>query len=312
MKYKKVGIVGVGNVGSSIAYNLALKNICNKILLKDLREDFTKAVAIDLSQSISSVNIDTTIEAVSDDSEFSDCDIVVITAGIARKPGMTRDDLLFTNSKIMNSIVGGIIKYNENAILIIVSNPLDAMVYSALKKSNFQRNKVIGMAGILDTSRMKYFIKKKVGKGNIEAMVLGGHGDDMVPLIDETKIDGLPLKEYLNITEIDDVIEKTKYGGIEIVKLLKTGSAYFGPAQATVLMIESILEDKNLIYPCAVELKGEYGFENVVTGVPVKLGKNGVEEIIELNLNEEEKSNFNSSVNSVKELINKLENQLKE
>jgi malate dehydrogenase len=308
LKYKKVGIIGTGNVGSSIAYNLALRNICNKILLKDLREDFTKAIALDLSQAISSVNIDTQIEAVNKDCEFKDCDVIVITAGIARKPGMTRDDLLFTNAEIMNSIVKNIIDYNKDAILIIVSNPLDAMVYSALKISNWNRNRIIGMAGILDSSRMAYFIKNKTGKNQIEAMVLGGHGDDMVPLIKYTKVNGLSLNEVLNEEEICEVIEKTRNGGIEIVKLLKTGSAYLAPAQSTVLMIQSILKDEKLTYPCAVELKGEYGFDNVVTGVPVVLGKNGVEKIIELDLTEKEKDEFHNSVNSVKNLIEKLEN----
>lgn len=311
MGYKKVGIVGIGNVGSSIAYNLALKNICNKILLKDLRKDFTKAIALDISQAISSVNSKTIIEAVHSDEKFKDCDIVIITAGIARKPGMSRDDLLFTNAKIMNLIVQNVAKYNKDAILVIVSNPLDAMVYSALKASNFPRNKVLGMAGILDSSRMAYFIKEKIGYKKIEAMVLGGHGDDMVPLIKETKVDGVPLDEVLNENEIKNIIQKTRNGGIEIVKLLQTGSAYYAPAQATVLMVESILKDKKLTYPCAIELQGEYGYENVVTGVPIVLGKNGAEEIIEKKLSNQEKIDFNNSVNSVKTLIKKLkENSL--
>lgn len=230
MDYKKVGIIGVSNVGSNVANNLALKNICNKILLKDLREDFTKVIALDISQSSSSLNLKTVVEAVDNNEEFKDCDVIVITAGMPRKPGMSRDDLLHINANIMNSIVENVIKYNENAILIIVSNPLDAMVYTALKISNWPRNRVIGMAGILDSSRMAHFIKKKIGYKKIEAMVLGGHGDDMVPLIKETKVNGISLDEVLNSREIDDVIEKTKYGGIEIVKLLQTGSAYFVPA----------------------------------------------------------------------------------
>jgi malate dehydrogenase len=305
--YKKVGIIGVGNVGATIAYNLALKNVCNKILLKDIREDFTKAMALDISQAISSVNSKTVVESINTDEEFKDCDIVVITAGIARKPGMSRDDLLFTNAKIMNSIVQNVVKYNENAILIIVSNPLDAMVYTALKISNWARSRVIGMAGVLDSSRMAHFIKEKIGYKKIEAMVLGGHGDDMVPLIKETKVDGYSLDEVLNSAEIDDIIKKTRSGGIEIVKLLQTGSAYYAPAQSTVLMLEAILEDKKIVYPCAVELKGEYGYKNIVTGVPVLLGKNGAEEIIEKQLTLKEQNEFSNSVNSVKTLIEKLE-----
>ena len=307
MGYKKVGIIGVGNVGATIAYNLALKNICNKILLKDIRENLTKAMALDISQAISSVNSKTVVESINTDEEFKDCDIVVITAGIARKPGMSRDDLLFTNAKIMNSIVQNVVKYNENAILIIVSNPLDAMVYTALKISNWARSRVIGMAGVLDSSRMAHFIKEKIGYKKIEAMVLGGHGDDMVPLIKETKVDGYSLDEVLNSAEIDDIIKKTRNGGIEIVKLLQTGSAYYAPAQSTVLMLEAILEDKKIVYPCAVELKGEYGYKNIVTGVPVLLGKNGAEEIIEKQLTLKEQNEFSNSVNSVKTLIEKLE-----
>jgi malate dehydrogenase len=220
---------------------------------------------------------------------------------------MSRDDLLFTNAKIMNSIVQNVVKYNENAILIIVSNPLDAMVYTALKISNWARSRVIGMAGVLDSSRMAHFIKEKIGYKKIEAMVLGGHGDDMVPLIKETKVDGYSLDEVLNSAEIDDIIKKTRSGGIEIVKLLQTGSAYYAPAQSTVLMLEAILEDKKIVYPCAVELKGEYGYKNIVTGVPVLLGKNGAEEIIEKQLTLKEQNEFSNSVNSVKTLIEKLE-----
>ncbi|RXK13394.1 malate dehydrogenase [Halarcobacter mediterraneus] len=307
MRYKKVGIVGVGNVGSTIAYNLALKNICDEILLKDLREDFTKAMALDISQAASSVNSKTLIQDITKDEEFKACDIVVITAGVPRKPGMSRDDLLYTNAKIMNTIVQNIVKYNEDAILIIVSNPLDAMVYTALKVSKWTRNRVIGMAGILDSSRMAHFIKKKIGNKKVEAMVLGGHGDEMVPLIKETKVEGVSLDEVLNENEINDVLEKTKNGGLEIVKLLKNGSAYYAPAQGVILMLEAILENKEVILPCAVKLEGEFGYENVVTGVPIILGKSGAKKIIEKQLTKKEKEQFSSSISSVKTLIDKLE-----
>lgn len=307
MKYKKVGIVGVGNVGSTIAYNLALKNLCDEILLKDLRTDFTKAMALDISQAASSINSKTLIQAITKDEEFKACDIVVITAGVPRKPGMSRDDLLYTNAKIMNSIVQNIVKYNENAILIIVSNPLDAMVYTALKVSKWNRNRVIGMAGILDSSRMAHFIKKKIGNKKVEAMVLGGHGDEMVPLIKETKVEGVSLDEVLNKNEIKDILLKTKNGGLEIVKLLKNGSAYYAPAQGVILMLEAILENKEIILPCAVKLEGEFGYENVVTGVPIVLGKNGAIKIIEKQLSTEEKKQFFNSISSVKTLIDKLE-----
>lgn len=306
MKSTKVGIVGVGNVGSTLAFSLAKKNICDYILLKDLRANFTKAMALDVSQAASSENSKTIISAVEKDSEFRDCDIVVITAGVARKPGMSRDDLLMTNAKIMNSIIENVIMYNKNAIIIIVSNPLDAMVYTALKKSKWKRNKIIGMGGILDSSRMAHFIKEKVGAKDISALVLGGHGDDMVPMVNLSSIDGRFLPEVLGEDEIDEIVKKTKLGGIEIVKLLETGSAYFAPAQSTLLMIESILKDKKEIFPCAIRLDGEYGHEDVVTGVPVVLGKNGAEKIIEYPLSEIEEKSLLQSVNSVKTLIDKM------
>ncbi|WP_418179322.1 malate dehydrogenase [Aliarcobacter lanthieri] len=306
MSYKRVGIVGVGNVGSSIAYNLALQNICDEILLKDIREDFTKAIALDISQAIASINSKTTIKAICLDSEFKNCDIVVITAGVARKPNMSRDDLLLTNSKIINSIVRNVIKYNKDSILIIVSNPLDAMVYSALEASNFQKNRVLGMSGILDSSRMAHFIKEKIGNKKVEAMVLGGHGDDMVPLIKYTKVDGMSLTEILDEIELEDIIEKTKNGGAQIVKLLKTGSSYFAPAQSTVLMIKAIIEDEHIVYPCSVRLDGEYGYKNIVTGVPVVLCKEGAKQIIEIELTNKEKKEFHNSINSIQNLIKKL------
>lgn len=307
MKDTKVGIIGVGNVGSTLAYSLATKGICNEVLLKDLRENFTKAVALDISQAASSVNSKTIIKAIDTDKDMKNCDIVVITAGVARKPGMSRDDLLRTNAKIMASIVENVIKYNEDAIIIIVSNPLDAMVYKALKISNWARNKIIGMAGLLDSSRMAHFIKEKLGAKDIETAVMGGHGDDMVPLVESCKVDGKNISDFLSKDEILEIVEKTKNGGLEIVKLLETGSAYFAPAHCTSLMIESILNDKKEIFPCAVKLEGEYGFSNVVTGVPIVLGKNGMEKIIEHKLSANEKIEFSKSVNTVFTLIDKLE-----
>jgi malate dehydrogenase len=311
LKDKKVGIIGVGNVGSTIAYSLATKGICDYILLKDIRENFTKAIALDISQAASLVSSNTTIKAVEKDSEFKDCDVVVITAGIARKPGMSRDDLLYTNAKIMKSIIENVIEYNKNSIIIVVSNPLDAMVYTALKISNWARNKIIGMAGVLDSSRMIHFIKEKLSAKKIEAAVMGGHGDDMVPLIESSKVDGKFLSSLLDKDEIDDIIKKTKNGGLQIVKLLETGSAYYAPAFSTTLMIEAILEDKKEVFPCAVRLDGEYGFSNVVTGVPIVLGKNGMEKIIEHKLSESEKNQFSKSVNSVMTLIDKLDENTK-
>ena len=306
MNKKTVGIVGVGNVGSTLAFTLASKNICSSLLLKDLREDFVKAMALDISQAANAAKSKTVIKACLKDEEFKDCDIVVITAGIARKPGMSRDDLLLTNAKIMTSVINSVINYNPNAVIIIVSNPLDAMVYTALKASNYPRNKIIGMAGILDSARMAHFIFEKLGygQGQIEASVMGGHGDDMVPLADFSTVAGVNLSEVLSKEDIDDIVNKTKNGGAQIVKLLETGSAYYAPAYSTTLMIEAILEDKREIYPCAVRLEGEYGYSDIVSGVPVMLGINGVEKIIELNLKEEQKKQFAKSIASVRELIN--------
>jgi malate dehydrogenase len=236
---------------------------------------------------------------------------VVITAGIARKPGMSRDDLLLTNAKIMTSVINNITKYNPNAVIIIVSNPLDTMVYTALKVSNWPRNKIIGMAGILDSARMAHFIFEKLGygQGQIEASVMGGHGDDMVPLADFSTVAGVNLSEVLSKKDIDDIVFKTKNGGAQIVKLLETGSAYYAPAYSTTLMIEAILNNKREVYPCAVRLEGEYGYNNIVSGVPVMLGSNGIEKIIELNLKDEQKNQFSKSIASVKELVDTLENK---
>lgn len=308
MNKKTIGIVGVGNVGSTLAFTLATKNICSTLLLKDLRENFVQAMALDISQATNAARSKTITKACLKNEEFKDCDVVVITAGIARKPGMSRDDLLLTNAKIMTSVINDILPNNKNAIFIIVSNPLDVMVYTALKASNLPRNKVIGMAGILDSARMSHFIFEKIGygQGQIEASVMGGHGDDMVPLADFSTVAGVKLDELLSKEDVDDIVNKTKNGGAQIVKLLETGSAYYAPAYSTTLMIEAILEDKKKIYPCAIMLEGEYGYENIVSGVPVMLGSNGVEKVIELNLKEEQKKQFAKSVSSVQELVDIL------
>jgi malate dehydrogenase len=308
---KRVGIVGVGNVGATLAFTLATKNICSSLLLKDLRENIVQAMALDISQATNAAKSKTIVQSCIKDEEFKDCDIVVITAGIARKPGMSRDDLLLTNAKIMTSVINSITKYNPNAVIIIVSNPLDAMVYTALKASNWPRNKIIGMAGILDSARMAHFIFEKLGygQGQIEASVMGGHGDDMVPLADFSTVAGVNLSEVLSKKDIDDIVFKTKNGGAQIVKLLETGSAYYAPAYSTTLMIEAILNNKREVYPCAVRLEGEYGYNNIVSGVPVMLGSNGIEKIIELNLKDEQKNQFSKSIASVKELVDTLENK---
>lgn len=311
MNQKRVGIVGVGNVGATLAFTLAQKNICSTILLKDIRENILQAMTLDISQAANSAKSNSIIKACLTDEQFNDCDVVVITAGIARRPGMSRDDLLLTNAKIMTEVINNVTTFNPNAIIIVVSNPLDAMVYTALKASGYNRNKIIGMAGILDSARMSHFILEKLGygAGQIEASVMGGHGDDMVPLPNFSTVAGVPLCEVLNQNDIDEIVNKTKNGGAQIVKLLETGSAYYAPAYATAQMVEAILQDKKEIFPCAVRLEGEYGYENIVSGVPIMLGKNGVEKIIELHLNQIQKEQFSKSISSVQELINTLENK---
>lgn len=305
---KKVGIIGAGNVGATLAFSLANKNICSEIILKDLREDIVKAMALDISQASNTAKSKTKISVANKKEEFKDCDIIVITAGIPRKPGMSRDDLLLTNAKIVSSVVNETLPYNENAIYIIVSNPLDAMVYVAQKVSNLPRNRVLGMAGVLDSSRMAHFIQEKLGygQGEIEAWVMGGHGDDMVPLPNHSLVQGKKLTDIMSKEDIEEIIDKTRNGGAQIVKLLKTGSAYYAPAHSTSLMIEAIIKDTKQTLPIAVMLKGEYGYENIVAGVPAKLGKNGLEEVAELGLDETQKEQFKESVNSVKELVSVL------
>jgi len=306
---KKVGIIGVGNVGATLAFNLASKSLCNEIVLKDLRENIVEAMALDISQSANAANSKTKVGFAHNNEDFANCDVIVITAGIPRKPGMSRDDLLLTNAKIMTSVINDINEQNPNAVYIIVSNPLDAMVYTALKASKLDKNKVLGMAGILDSARMSHFIFEELGygEGEIDASVMGGHGDDMVPLANYSTVNGKPLDKILNEEQIEKIINKTKHGGAQIVKLLETGSAYYAPAYSTSLMVEAILSDNKKVYPCAVMLEGEYGYENIVAGVPVRLGKNGVEEVIELKLDEKQTAEFAKSIDSVKELVDTLD-----
>ena len=307
---KKVGIIGAGNVGATLASVLANKNICSQIVLKDLRANVVEAMALDISQAARAAKSSTKVTFAHTAQDFNDCDVVVITAGIPRKPGMSRDDLLLTNAKIMTSVINEIAPFNKNAIYIIVSNPLDAMVYTALKATGLSRNRIVGMAGVLDSSRMAHFIEEKLTftPSEIKAAVMGGHGDEMVPLANYSSVDGKDLKEFFSAEEIEDIIVKTRNGGAQIVKLLETGSAYYAPAYSTALMVEAIISDSKETYPCAVMLNGEYGYENIVAGVPVTLGKDGFEKIVELELNEEQKAQFAKSIASIKELVNTIDN----
>jgi malate dehydrogenase len=308
LENKKIAIIGAGNVGSTLAYTLASKNVCSHIVLKDIKQNLVKAMALDISQAANAAKSSTHVTHAEHAKDLTGCSLIVITAGLPRLPGMSRNDLLLTNAKILKAVVEEIKEYAPNAIIIVVSNPLDAMVYTALKVSGFPRNQIVGMAGILDSARMSHFILEKLGygAGQIESSVMGGHGDDMVPLPNFSTVAGLALTEVLSNEDIEDIVEKTKNGGAQIVKFLEKGSAYYAPAHATSLMVEAILKDKKEIYPCAVMLEGEYGFNDIVSGVPVMLGQNGVEKVIELHLNETQKELFRKSVASVQELVDTL------
>lgn len=308
VKGKRVGIVGAGNVGSTIAYSLAMLGSCHEIILRDNKIEIAKGKALDMSQAASAIRSHTIVSAADTMADLTDCDVVVITAGSPRLPGMSRDDLLMINANVTREVIEGVAKYSPNAIIIMVSNPLDAMTYVALRESGFDRSRVIGMAGILDSSRMAAFIQEKLGYGGgqIRASVMGGHGDDMVPLPRYSTVAGVPLSDVLNHDEIEEIVQRTRKGGAEIVALLQTGSAYYGPAKSTAIMVEAILKDTKQIYPCAVYLEGEYGFHDVVSGVPVMLGANGAEKIIEVTLDDTEKEMFAHSCASVQSLIDTL------
>jgi len=305
---KRVGIVGAGNVGATVAYSLAMLGSCHEIILRDNKIDVAKGKALDMSQAAAAVRSHTVVSVAEDMSDLSNCDVVVVTAGSPRLPGMSRDDLLMINARITKEVIEGIAKYSPDAIIIMVSNPLDAMTYVALRESGFERSRVIGMAGILDSSRMASFIQEKLGYGGgqIRASVMGGHGDDMVPLPRYSTVAGVPLSNLLTDAEINEIVTRTRNGGAEIVGHLKTGSAYYAPARSTTIMVEAILKDTKQIHPCAVFLEGEYGYSDVVSGVPVMLGANGAEKIIEVELDESEKKMFEGSCNSVRTLIDTL------
>lgn len=307
---KRVGIVGAGNVGATVAYSLAMLGSCHEIILRDNKIDVAKGKALDMSQAAAAVRSHTVVSVAEEMSDLTNCDVVVVTAGSPRLPGMSRDDLLMINANITKDVIAGVAKYSPDAIIIMVSNPLDAMTYVALRESGFERSRVIGMAGILDSARMASFIQEKLGYGGgqIRASVMGGHGDDMVPLASYSTVAGVPLANLLSPAEIQEIVVRTRNGGAEIVGHLKTGSAYYAPAKATAIMVEAILKDTKQIHPCAVYLEGEYGHSDVVSGVPVMLGANGAEKIIQISLSEDEKKMFEGSCSSVKNLINTLNN----
>ncbi len=300
---KKITVVGAGNVGASAAAWLAEKGTFD-IVLVDVVEGMPQGKALDLSQIGPIVGSDATIIGANDYGPTAGSDLFIVTAGIARKPGMSRDDLLKTNTGIVKAVAEQIKKTSPSAFVIVVSNPLDAMCYVMKQVTGFPRERVIGMAGVLDSARMATFIAQelKVSVKNVNAFVLGGHGDTMVPLPRYTTVSGIPLPELLSKDKIDAIVKRTANGGAEIVALLKTGSAFYAPSAAAVQMAEAILYDKKQILPCAVWLQGEYGLKEVYVGVPAKLGAKGLEEIIPLKLSADEQAALNKSAESVREL----------
>src|SRR5467141_40874 len=303
----KVTIVGSGNVGATAAHWIASKELADVVLI-DIVAGIPQGKGLALLEAMPIEKRDSNIIGTNDYADTASSDIVVITAGIPRKPGMSRDDLLNTNHKIMNDVVGKIVHHSPNCILIIVSNPLDAMAQAAYKMSGFPRERVIGMAGVLDSARFRTFIAQelKVSVENVTAFVLGGHGDSMVPLPRYSTVAGIPITDLLPPDKIQALVTRTANGGAEIVGLLKSGSAYYAPAASAVEIVEAILKDKRKILPCAAYLDGQYGVKGLYVGVPVKLGRSGVEQIIEIKLTRDEQAAFDKSAGAVRELVDKL------
>ncbi|MGO9212061.1 MAG: malate dehydrogenase [Terriglobales bacterium] len=301
---KKITIVGSGNVGATAAHWMASKELGDVVLI-DIIDGVPQGKGLDLLEAMPIEKRDSFVLGTQDYKDTANSDIVVITAGIPRKPGMSRDDLLNTNYKIMQDVVGKVVANSPNCILIVVSNPLDAMAQAAYKISGFSRNRVIGMAGVLDSARFRAFIAMELGVSveNVTAFVLGGHGDTMVPLPRYSTVAGVPITELMEKSTIERLVQRTRDGGAEIVKYLKTGSAYYAPSAAVTEMAEAILKDKKKILPCAAYLEGEYGIHGLFVGVPCKLGTRGIEDVWEIRLTDEEMAALKKSADSVKELV---------
>jgi len=307
-----IALVGAGNIGGTLAHLIGLKKLGNVVMI-DVNEGVAKGKALDIEQSSVVENYDAEFSASADFSKMRGADVVVVTAGIARKPGMSRDDLLNTNTAIIANVAKNIKEYASSAFVIVITNPLDAMVYVMQKVSQLSANKVVGMAGVLDSSRMSLFLAREfnVSVDNIHACVLGGHGDTMVPLIRYSTVAGIAIPDLIKMNwttqqRIDEIVQRTRDGGAEIVKLLGTGSAYFAPATSAIAMVESYLQDKREILPIACQLNGEYGVKDLYIGVPAVIGKNGVEKIVEIQLNSEEKIAFDKSVEAVRKLVSEI------
>ena len=308
MNRKKVTVVGAGHVGATTAQRIIEKQLAD-VVLTDILEGLPQGKALDMAQSAPVEGFDANITGTNDYADTADSDLVVITAGLPRKPGMTRDDLLQKNADIVRAVTEQVVKYSPNTKIIVVSNPLDVMTHLAWKTSGFDPKRVVGMAGVLDSTRMRTFIAWELGVSvkDVEAMVLGGHGDTMVPVPEYCTVSGMPITELIPADRIAAINERTINGGAEIVKLLKTGSAYYGTSSAVVAMVESILLDQKRILPSCAHLDGQYGIQNIYCGVPVRLGKDGVEEIVELKLQDESLAQLKNSAEAVRGGVNKLE-----
>jgi malate dehydrogenase len=308
---RKVTVVGAGNVGANCALRIASKELADVVLV-DIAEGVPQGKALDLLQSGPIENYDVKLTGANDYEATANSDIVVITAGFPRKPGMSRDDLLMANYEVVKTAAEQSVKYSPNTILVLVTNPLDAMCWTAMKATGLPKERVVGMAGVLDTARYRTFIAEAldVSMDNVQAMVLGGHGDTMVPLVRLTSVSGIPITELLDSATIEKLVDRARNGGAEIVKYLKTGSAYYAPSSATVEMVESILKDKKKVLPCAAYLEGEYGINDLFVGVPVKLGAKGVEKIYTIDLSSEEQAALQKSAGAVKELIDVIKSKM--
>ena len=313
---KKISLIGAGNIGTILAFSLSRKRLGN-ITLIDKVKGLAEGKCLDLSQSLSAENLNTEILGTDDISKIKDSDVIIITAGIPRKPGMSRDDLVETNFSIMKELGNAIKEYSPNAFVICVTNPLDAMVWSLKEIAGINKQMIVGMAGILDSARFKFFLSNElsISTDSIQTMVLGGHGDTMVPLLRFTSISGIPLDEFIKKKKVSEgkvkqIVSRTRNGGGEIVALMKNSSAFFSPATSAIEMLESYFFDNRKILPCSAYLEGEYNVDGLCVGVPIIIGKNGVEEIIELELQNSEKVEFKNSVEAVKELVHKCKKLL--
>ena len=303
---KKISLIGAGQIGGTLAHLICIKELADVVLF-DVAEGIAKGKALDIAQSTSVDGYDINLSGTSNYEDIKNSDVIIITAGIPRKPGMTRDDLLETNLKIIKQVAEGIKKNSPNAFVICITNPLDIIVMVLQKYSGLPTNKVVGMAGILDSSRFKYFLSQelKVPVKNINTLVLGGHGDTMVPMPNRTTVNGKPLNQIIKKEKLDLIIDRTRKGGAEIVKLLEKGSAFYAPAASGIEMAESYIKDLKKTLPCAAYLNGEYGVNNLYAGVPVIIGSSGVEKVVEFTLNKYEKENFDLSIKAVKALMAK-------